>query len=102
MAAPQVLPEQEKPKSKKPQVAEKAKPGKEEGKPQNEESKPLPKEISFTIDEDSMLMASLPDNVPEQPAPEKPKGQKPQVAEKTKPKREKPFEPVGERNALHD
>ncbi len=58
MTAPEILPEQEiaKPKSKKPQVAEKT-------KPRKEESKPVAKEMSFTVDGNSVLMAS-PDNIP--------------------------------------
>ena len=94
-AAPQVLPEQEieKPESKKPKVAEKVKPAKKEAKPEKEEFKPLEEEIGFTIDQDSVLMAS-PGNASEQIIPKEATEKKPKVAEKTKPKIEKPFEPT--------
>ena len=91
MAFPDIPSEREipqKPKGKKPQVAEKTKPGKD--KP----SEPVGKEMRFTIDTETGTMAS-PDIHSEQEVPQKPKGKKPEVAEKTKPGKDKPFESVG-------
>ena len=74
------------PKGKKPQVAEKTKPGKQ--KP----IEPIGKEMKFTIDTEPGLMTS-PDILSERP--KKPDGKKPPVADKTKPGKAKPIKPVG-------
>ena len=77
------------PKSRKPEVAEKKTPGKTQAKP----FEPVGKERNFTIESEAGLMAS-PEHVPDQQIPQKPKPRQPGVAEKKKIGKDqtKPFE----------